>query len=206
MAVASYTALIGTSDPIEAHDNLDELARCLPSRRSPCAPARFDVDELKGLNARLLHKLPYEAVAERLKALGIEGGPEFWAAVRGNLSVLEDAQAVVAHRLRRGAASERGSGADRARRGLLPEEPWDDTTWDVWIGALKAATGRKGRASFPSLAPGADRARGWPRAEGCCCRSSAAQEPQAGCSAAARAESSRRASARRAGRRTRPCA
>ena len=34
---------------------------------------------------------------------------------------------------------------------LLPEEPWDDTTWDVWIAALKAATGRKGRALFHPL-------------------------------------------------------
>ena len=33
----------------------------------------------------------------------------------------------------------------------MPEEPWDDTTWDVWIAALKAATGRKGRALFHPL-------------------------------------------------------
>jgi glutamyl-tRNA synthetase len=34
---------------------------------------------------------------------------------------------------------------------VLPAEPWDDTTWDVWIAALKAATGRKGRALFHPL-------------------------------------------------------
>ena len=34
---------------------------------------------------------------------------------------------------------------------LLPAEPWDDTTWDVWIAALKAASGRKGRALFHPL-------------------------------------------------------
>ena len=35
MAVASYTALIGTSDAIEPHASLDELARLVsPSTRS----------------------------------------------------------------------------------------------------------------------------------------------------------------------------
>ncbi len=31
---------------------------------------------------------------------------------------------------------------------LLPEEPWDESTWGQWTRALKAATGRKGRALF----------------------------------------------------------
>jgi glutamyl-tRNA synthetase len=34
---------------------------------------------------------------------------------------------------------------------LLPEEPWDETTWSAWTGAVKGATGRKGRALFHPL-------------------------------------------------------
>jgi len=151
MAVASYTALIGTSDPIEAHASLDELAQLFAFEKISIAPARFDIEELKGLNARLLHKLPYAAVAERLKAQGIEGGAEFWTAVRGNLSVLEDA----GHwwRVVAGDVSPVSEDAKLTARAaaLLPEEPWDDTTWDVWVAALKAASGRKGRALFHPL-------------------------------------------------------
>ncbi len=40
------------------------------SRKLSRAPARFDEAELKALNARLLHGLPYEAVRQRLAALG----------------------------------------------------------------------------------------------------------------------------------------
>jgi len=151
MAVASYTALIGTSDPIEVHERLDELAELFSFEKISTAPARFDLDELKGLNARLLHKLPYEAVAEQLKALAADGGPEFWRVVRGNLSVLEDAKVwwgIVSGKVR--PISEEAELTARAAT-LLPEEPWDDTTWDVWIAALKAATGRKGRALFHPL-------------------------------------------------------
>ena len=34
---------------------------------------------------------------------------------------------------------------------LLPPEPWDDTTYGVWIGLIKAATGVKGKALFMPL-------------------------------------------------------
>jgi glutamyl-tRNA synthetase len=151
MAVASYTALIGTSDPIEPHAQLDDLAGLFAFAKISTAPARFDLDELKALNARLLHKLPYEEVATRLEALGVGGGAEFWTAVRGNLSVIADA----ARWWRIVSADVAPLTEDRAltarAAALLPAEPWDDTTWDVWIAALKAATGRKGRALFHPL-------------------------------------------------------
>ncbi|HYF06376.1 MAG TPA: glutamate--tRNA ligase, partial [Acetobacteraceae bacterium] len=33
----------------------------------------------------------------------------------------------------------------------LPPEPWDEATWGAWTGALKEATGRKGRGLFHPL-------------------------------------------------------
>ena len=33
----------------------------------------------------------------------------------------------------------------------LPQEPWDLETWGTWTGALKQASGRKGRALFHPL-------------------------------------------------------
>jgi glutamyl-tRNA synthetase len=151
MAVASYTALIGTSDPIEPHAQLEELARLFAFSKISTAPARFDLDELKALNARLLHKLPFEEVAPRLKTLGVGGGAEFWTAVRGNLSVIDDAARW--WRIVAGDVAQLSEDKELTARAaaLLPAEPWDDTTWEVWIAALKAATGRKGRALFHPL-------------------------------------------------------
>jgi glutamyl-tRNA synthetase len=34
---------------------------------------------------------------------------------------------------------------------LLPAEPWSEETWREWTGAVKARTGRKGRALFHPL-------------------------------------------------------
>jgi len=38
-----------------------------------------------------------------------------------------------------------------AARSLLPDEPWDETTWKRWTDAVKARTDRKGRGLFMPL-------------------------------------------------------
>jgi glutamyl-tRNA synthetase len=151
MAVASHAALVGTSDAIEAHRSLDELAARIDLHKISRAPARFDLAELEALNARLLQELPYEAVAGRLAANGIGGGAAFWEAVRGNLTVFADAAEwweVVACRVV--PVIEDAGYCARAAE-LLPAGPWDQTTWGAWTNAVKAATGAKGRALFHPL-------------------------------------------------------
>ncbi len=151
LAVASYSALIGTSDPVAPHASLDELARGFDFAKLSRAPARFDPNELRLLNAKLLHMLPFDMVADRLRAMGVEGGEAFWEAVKGNLAVLADAKTwwqVVEGPLEPVIAD---SALCAAAAGLLPAEPWDDTTWSAWSSAVKQATGAKGKALFQPL-------------------------------------------------------
>ena len=151
LAVANYSALIGTSDPVAPHANLDELARSFDFAKLSRAPARFDPNELRLLNAKLLHMLPFSAVADRLAAMGVGGGEEFWEAVRGNLAVLNDAE----HwwRVVEGPLEPVIENRDLCRiaAGLLPPEPWEDETWPAWSSAVKEATGAKGKALFSPL-------------------------------------------------------
>ena len=151
MAVLSHAALVGTSDAIEPHKTREELAALLDFKKISTAPGRFDVEELRGLNAKLLHKLDYAGVAQRLEGMGITGGQPFWDAVRGNLVVLSDAKLwwdVVAGQI--APIIEDRALAEKAAA-VLPAEPWDGETWSTWTNAVKAATGAKGRALFHPL-------------------------------------------------------
>lgn len=151
IAVASYAATIGTSDTVAPHPDLHELVARFAFGKLSRAPARFDVEELRAFNARLLHALPYEAVAPPLREMGIGGGEAFWLAVRSNLAVLADAGAwwqvvkgplepvIVDAALCEQAAT------------LLPPEPWDASTWERWAAEVRQATGIKGKALFQPL-------------------------------------------------------
>lgn len=151
MAVICHAALVGTSEAIAPYTSLQSLADALDFSRISLSPARFDVTELDGLNARLLHMLEYVDVSERLANMGVEGGAEFWSAVRGNLEKLSDAKIwwdVVAGKIT--PVIEDGKFLERAAE-LLPTEPWDENTWATWTAAIKQQTGAKGRALFHPL-------------------------------------------------------
>ena len=84
--------------------------------------------------------------------LGIEGANEaFWEAVRPNLAKLADAAEW--WRILHGDVTPVIGDADFCRKagGLLPPEPWDDTTFKAWTEAVKAETGAKGKALFMPL-------------------------------------------------------
>jgi glutamyl-tRNA synthetase len=149
MAVVSHAALLGTSDSIHPCADYRELIDSFDLHKLSRAPARFDEAELRHLNARLLHMLPYAAVADRLGF----GNEAFWLAVRGNLEIFADAQGwrtVVAGDMTPVIAE-----ADRAflktAVDLLPPEPWNGTTWKSWTEAVKLHTGRKGKDLYMPL-------------------------------------------------------
>ena len=151
MAVNSLAALIGTSDAVHPVMTLQELAATFDLAKLSRSPSRFDTTELEGLNAKLLHMMPYADVADRLPGLGVTGGEALWLAVRGNLARLSNAatwQRVVAGPITPVIENAEFCAAAAA---LLPPEPWSAETWGAWTNAVKAASGAKGRALFHPL-------------------------------------------------------
>jgi glutamyl-tRNA synthetase len=146
LAVASYLAKIGTSDSVEPRQSLGELASEFDFAKIGRAPAHFVPDELMALNARLLHLLPYSAVAGR-----VPQGEAFWDAVKSNLAKLSDTEAMA--RLVTGPVTPVIEDAALATQaaGLLPPEPWDENTWGLWTKAVSVQTGAKGRGLFHPL-------------------------------------------------------
>ena len=149
-AVRALLARIGTSDPVEPVIDAGTLVETFEFARFGRAPARFDEAELAQLNARIIHQLSFNAVAERLP----EGmGEDDWLAVRPNLSRVTDAAdwwSVISGPV--------ASAADAADRAYLDEAAriaamidWDTDPWHQLTDRLKAETGRKGKALFLPL-------------------------------------------------------
>lgn len=151
LAVLSHSATIGTSHAVAPYKSLTELADIFEFDKLSRAPARFDINELRALNGRLLQELDYEDVELRLKQCGISHNAAFWEAVRPNLHIFDDARLwwqIVA-----GPIEPKIESPDlmATARDLLPPEPWGSESWNIWTKSIKDATGVKGKALFHPL-------------------------------------------------------
>jgi glutamyl-tRNA synthetase len=112
--------------------------------------ARFDVQQLLALNRRHLHEVSFESVQSLLP----EGADAaWWEAIRGNLDLLSEAREWF-EVVRGTVVPPPQEGEEeflRAALAALPPAPWDEATWAAWTGALKEATGRKGKPLFLPL-------------------------------------------------------
>ncbi|HEU0066238.1 MAG TPA: glutamate--tRNA ligase [Sphingomonas sp.] len=153
-AIRALLARLGTSDPVEAVDDA-ALVASMDFSRFGRAPARFDEAELAQVNAKVIHALPFAAVADRLPA-GMDAAA--WDAVRPNLSSVAQAAdwwQVIEGPITPDAAEDIMPPEDRAylaaAAGLAETIDWTTDPWHALTSALKDATGRKGKALFLPL-------------------------------------------------------
>ena len=164
MAVVSLLARLGTSEPIEAFADMGPLVESFGFGKFSRNAPKFDAGELLRLNARLLHDMPFAGVEDKVNAEARRIGErthsespdlrvskDLWHAVRGNITRAREAAdwAAVAYGEIEPVVEEPEFIARAAA--LLPPGPWDAGTWGAWTGAVKAATGRKGRDLFMPL-------------------------------------------------------
>lgn len=148
-ALCLYLGHLGTPSAPAGTETMDTLVAGFDIASYGRAAPRFERAELEHLNARVLHNLPFEAVRERL---GVDRADEtFWDVVRPNLSTLS--QAADWWRILHGEVEPVIDNPDfcKTAAALLPEEPWDETTFKVWTDAVSTTTGAKGKALFMPL-------------------------------------------------------
>lgn len=155
IAILSHMARLGSSDPAELRQDIDELVANFDLSRFGAAPTKFDVEDLSPLTAKLLHGMAFAKVSADLAALGVpdDAAPAFWDMARENIATRADLAALWA--LCRDGAEPVIAPEDEKyvadALDLLPARPWDETTWKTWTKVVQQATGRKGRGLFLPL-------------------------------------------------------
>ncbi len=147
-AVIAYLARLGSSQPVEAVMSMQDAADKFELSTFGLSPTRVSVDELTMLSTRILHETPYEAIRDRLT---IDAG--LWDVIRPNIDRLSDTKDWI--EIAQGpvvpvVAAEDAEFVSQAME-MLPPKPWTDDSWKAWTGAVKEATGRKGKGLFLPL-------------------------------------------------------
>jgi glutamyl-tRNA synthetase len=150
VALVAKLARIGTSLPVEPVTSAEALVEGFDFATFGRAPARFDLDELAGLSAKIVHQLPFEAVAERLPE-GMGAGD--WTAIRPNLRNV--AEAADWWGILHGHVEAKAADEDRpvvaAAAEAAAEIDWADEPWRQLVALVKERTGRGGKPLFLPL-------------------------------------------------------
>jgi glutamyl-tRNA synthetase len=155
MALLSMMARLGSSDPMELRSEMSELIEGFEVSHFGAAPTKFDVADLFPLTANVLQAKPLADVADVIADLGVPAdlAEAFWTVTRGNITTLKDlgpwwtlfsegADPVI---------DDEDAEFVATAMAMLPEGPFDGDTWKSWTGAVKEATGRKGKGLFMPL-------------------------------------------------------
>ena len=155
MALLSLMARLGSSKPVELAHSMQDLIDGFDVGSFGAAPTKLDADDLLPLTRAFNQTLPFEAVHDRILALGVpaELAEVFWKVTRENITVLTDLDTWWTL-FRDGAEplvdlEDAPFVADAVA--LLPPRPWSEHTWHQWTEAVKAATGRKGKTLYRPL-------------------------------------------------------
>ncbi len=151
MAIVSLLARIGTSDPVLPTADMATVIDGFDITRFGRATAKFDTAELSQVNAKIVQKLPFATVVERLEAAAVGGGEPFWNAIRDNLSYV--GEAVDWWRICTQPITPiiDSAAVTNAAADLLPRGDVEASIWKEWTNAVASASGAKGRGLFMPL-------------------------------------------------------
>src|SRR5581483_8680556 len=137
--------------PVEPIVSLHELAESFDFSTFGRAPAHFDPHEVELVNARLLHRLDFAAVADRLPA---EATEEDWLLLRPNLERLADLADwfdVLHGEIEPPELNHEERLLLRDAAAVAEQLDWSDEPWRSLTSELKQSTGKKGRDLFHPL-------------------------------------------------------
>jgi glutamyl-tRNA synthetase len=148
LSLMAYLGRLGTSDNVEVVQDIAPLVNGFNWSHFNKANALFDEEELKLINTKILHHLPFEAVKAQVPATVTAA---HWAALGPNVVTLHDIPQLMTLVTGPVAPVIEDRGFVDSARDVLSGLEWSDDIWKRWTEALKTSTGRKGKELFMPL-------------------------------------------------------
>lgn len=155
ITLINYCARIGTSDAIEAYQNIDDLIYNYDLTKISRSPARFSFDDLTLLNKKILQNKSFSSVREQLTKLVLDKNIDenFWNSIRANINSVSESKKwwdIIYGDIDCKTDKDNADFLSLAYN-ILPHEPWDENTWSSWTKNISEKTGRKGKELYLPL-------------------------------------------------------
>lgn len=152
LALIQYLGTLGNPESPEMALSIGDFLASFDLGKFGKSSPKFSPGDLDRANEKYLHAVTFDHIKHRLDDLGFKDiSPEFFQTIQGNIVRLTDIKEH--YDICYGVVTPKIEETDYISSALdaLPEGPWTADTWMTWTGALKAKTGRKGKALFMPL-------------------------------------------------------
>jgi len=149
LTLLNYLLSIGTSKNLSKEKNVDMLVNDFNINSFASSSPKFSINLLKLLNKDLLQSYDFSDVKQKFFDLNISDVNEnFWIFIKNNINFFSESLDWF------NIINSTETYIDNANdylnivAELLPEGPFNEKTWDIWIDLIKNKTGKKGKDLF----------------------------------------------------------
>ena len=154
IALLNYLLFIGSSKNIEPIKNLKDIIDKFEIKSISKSSAKFSKESLISLNKDTLKLYKFEEIENELKKINSDFEKDkFWNFVKNNITYINEIELwndVITKKYDFHDLKINKSFIDVAIS-ELPNDPFDENTWDTWTSSIKKITGLKGKELFMPL-------------------------------------------------------
>ena len=152
LTLLNYLLSIGTSNNVSNEKDINKLVKNFKIDTLASSSPKFSINVLKLLNKEIIQLYDFSDIKQKFLDLDIKDANEgFWIFIKNNITFFfETLDWIDVIKSTETYIKDPNDYLNIAAK-LLPEEPFDETTWDIWTDLIKNKTGKKGKDLFKPI-------------------------------------------------------
>ncbi len=154
ITLLNYFLFIGSSSNIDPIKDLNEIVKKFDIQSLSKSSAKFSIESLRNLNENTVKLFSYNEINHKLKNIKSNFQKEsFWYFIKNNISFIKQAKEWEEVIIKINNAKDLNIDDNFISTAIeeLPEDPFDEKTWDHWTSKINKKTGLKGKDLFMPL-------------------------------------------------------
>ena len=154
ITILNYLLNIGSNKDIKAENDISNLLKEFNLKNISSSPPKFSNEILLSLNKEILQSYDYKKIESRISILNSNlPGEKLWKFVKYNIDYFNDINNWIKIINSNNNVNESNKDNDFYfdAINLLPNEPFDEYTWEKWTNSISKKTGLSGKKLFMPL-------------------------------------------------------
>ncbi len=154
ITLLNYFLFLGSSSNIDPIKDINEIINKFDIQNLSKSSAKFSIEALKNLNENTIKLFSFNEVSQKLSNIDSGFKKEiFWHFIKNNISFIKESKEweQLITKINNPKDFDIDDSFINTAIDQLPEDPFDENTWDIWTSKINNKTGLKGKNLFMPL-------------------------------------------------------